>query len=81
MESGFCGKFIFAQIWAKRIPKWGILHFLKILSFVFPLKKRQNGSSFNSLFFVTNLIPDKILVLELLAKMFLTNQIAGFFKV
>ena len=57
----FLWKIHFCTNWAKRIPKSGILHFLKILSFVFPFKKRQNGSSFNSLFFVTNLIPDKFL--------------------
>ena len=36
---------------------------------------------FNSWLSIANLISDKILVLELSTKMFLTNQIAEFFKV
>ena len=75
MENSFLCKF------GQKGFQMGNFAFFENFVICFSLKKRQNGSSFNSLFFVRNLIPDKILVLELLAKMFLTNQIAGFFKV
>ena len=41
----------------------------------------QNENSFNSRLSIANPLSGKIVVLELLPKMFLTNQIAGFFKV
>ena len=41
----------------------------------------QDENSFKFWLSIPNPVPGKILVLELSPKMFLTNQIAGFFKV
>ena len=40
----------------------------------------ENESSFNSRLRMANPMSDKILIMQLLPKMFLANQIAGFFE-
>ena len=70
----------FSQIWAKITLK--LKYFLFFEKFVnFFLKAMQNESSFDSWRSIANPMSGKSLVLELLPKMFVANQIAGFFKV
>ena len=70
----------FSQIWAKITLK--LKYFLFFEKFViFFLKPMQHESSFDSWRSIANLMSGKSLVLELLPKMFVANQIAGFFKV
>ena len=62
-------------------PKiWYFAFLLKLLAFFF-LETMQNESFFDSWLSIANPMSGKILVLELLPKMFLVNQTAGFFKV
>ena len=67
------------------LPKFGqkeLKDFLQFFSKIaFPRSMQNDESSFNSRLSIANTWSGKILVLKLLPKIFLTNQIAVFFNV